>query len=725
MFTAKSFTMLSSFCGFASAKLFSAQVTHQRQVIRDSRTLRFFLLFVASCFTLLDAIKQDAYNASLINYALPRELQNTKRISTLLVMNDVSVTIVQMFVIGLFEQRVTPFVWGGLNFFTSIVAWLMFASPNLVRGELIGLFFVRACNVRYATMIHWFGPYYFKHTVATQFFIALLPYLLKLPLFHLYREIVFSHQIDMTIAAATLYGIFCLWYFLLSRKTESRLCLEENRFDDRPRQNCRLDTETCYCDYCATELTLISQAKAQHALDQHAMWQHAQDRHAIHQRAEDRRAMAQYAEDQQVKAQHGQEPYTQDPRLPAPSKLQPPLASPPSPLPPSPPSVRSALSTLNKPSLWQLSSAADVERAEASKVALRSLSSDDVETSRKISIDRRDQRTAKRPCVSEPVFMSRTKTPPAADAERSRRKAGSWLANAACTLFLAGVYYDFRMFDTFANQVLHIDFTYEMIYVHFGLYCTVFLVNVAYNATKNLFRLRLSRRLDHESTEYCLRMHVLRYGFAMFSFAGVLLGRIAFLAMQLELTEPSFPRLVSCLCLGGLGGNVQPLLAEMMFRQRAALTTLANKPSSTPPNSLLRKPIVRNQIVALPSAAFAPTPLTTSLPSTKLAPFAKVQNSDKCDATVDIAVSFALAGEPKSHERGLLTRFWKAHSDQIFKWIYIDGRNLVNLMMLGVWLLIWSMIDTWWFTSTTIVLVFTSMLLFNLYFFRMIANAVK
>lgn len=450
------------------------------------RPLRYLLLLAFSFYTLMDAIKLDAYNAALLRLVLPanQSTWTVKQVSAILVTSEVNFAVIQMFVIGLMEQYVPPSIWCTINCFLTLAVWFLFDRPDLSLSTMIAVFLFRSLNVRYAVLVHWFGDKYYKYTMAIQFFISVFPHLLKLPLFHYHRAIVFEEQFVVGTIGGIVYGMIACTIFWYWRGTT-------------------------------------------------------------------------YPEEE-------------------------------------------ALAMME----------------QTTKVAM--------------SVERR---------------------------KRNNRpdKTGSWLANFACTLFLAGVYYDFPMFTTYAKVVLNLDITYEMVYVHVGLFSAVFFVNIAYNLFKHLYRRWLRR--SHTRSETLRQMNRSRFVFVVISYACVLVSRVMFLLLQLY-AFPSFSLLVLCACLGGLGGNVQPLLAELMFRQRSNgdVTGLCPPP---PPSKFSRK------------------------------------------------------DEPNN----ALRRHWKLHSDQFFKWMYVDGRSIVNLCLLLVWVGVSSLVGSWWFTVNALSLILVSFGLFLYYYF--------
>lgn len=251
-------------------------------------------------------------------------------------------------------------------------------------------------------------------------------------------------------------------------------------------------------------------------------------------------------------------------------------------------------------------------------------------------------------------------------------KNGSWRCNAACTLFLAAVYYDFPMFATYANTVLGFDLTYDIVYVHIGLYAVVFSVNVFYNVFKAIFRRELLR-LNITPNERAKKMNNARGFFVFASYVGVFVSRVLFLYLQIS-RRASFALLVLCVSLGGLGGNVQPLAAELMFRQRAQSNQQREK--------------------------FAKNAGFHQLNQCKLEPIREETSS------------FA------ERVRFSLNAVWRRHSDQIFKWMYVDGRNVIDLLLLSLWLVCGDFVGSWWFTANTIVLLVISSILFFTYFFQ-------
>lgn len=444
----------------------------ERQLVSRNRCFRYVLLVTASYFTLLDAIKQDAFNSALLAYLFPDEPNRTsKQIASALVTHDILLTIVQMLVIGLLEQFVRPSIWCTFNLLTTICCWTYFSAPTLSLGNLLLIFIVRCFNVRYSMLVHWFGPLYFKYTMAVQFFVSVLPYLLKLPLFHYYRAVVFERQIELLAGAVV---VFCLLVSMLLRELPTAVMVAAN----------------------------------------------------------------------------GQS--------------------------------LSSSTTRNRPD-----------------------------------------------------------------------KTGSWISNLSCSCFLAAVYFDFRAFDAYANRRLGYDITYDMVYVHVGLFVTVFLMNLVYNLFKTMYR-RHMRLQELDRTTQTQRMNRARFAFVLFSFFGVTFSRCLFLALQLDTArQPSFSLLAVCVCLGGLGGNVQPLLAEFMFRQRTV-----------------------------------PPPLVSLYDTTEEA------------------------------SRTRRARWWSRHSDQIFKWVYVDGRNLINVPLITLWFIVGPLVGPWWFTVNTIVLLVVSCLLFLVYYIR-------
>jgi hypothetical protein len=447
----------------------------EQSLAAKHRPLRYLLLVAFSYFTLMDAIKIDAYNAALLRLILPtnQTTWTVKQVSAVLVTSEVNFAAIQMIVIGLVEQNVPPSIWCTVNFFLSLAAWFLFDQPDLGLTAMIVLFLLRSLNVRYAVMVHWFGDKYFKYTMAVQFFISVFPHILKLPLFHYHRAIVFQEQFLLGAIGTVIYGLVActiFWYW--------------KGYDNE--------------DGCGGGT------------------------------------------------------------------------------------------------------------AAASAVPEK---------------------------ISGPD------------------KTGSWLSNFACTFFLAGVYYDFPMFTTYAKIVLGLDITYEMVYVHVGLFTSVFFVNVWYNLFKHCYR-RWLRSCELTAYEILRRMNRARFLFIVISYVSVLISRVTFLLLQLYV-YPSFTLLVMCACLGGLGGNVQPLLAELMFRQRSRTKSMIG--------------------------------------------------------------GLSMKRERMS-ENGLRRR-WKQHSDQIFKWMYVDGRSVMNLFLLLVWITVSNYVGSWWFSANTISLILLSFALFLYYYY--------
>lgn len=162
-------------------------------------------------------------------------------------------------------------------------------------------------------------------------------------------------------------------------------------------------------------------------------------------------------------------------------------------------------------------------------------------------------------------------------------KSGSWCCNVASVTFITGIHYDVHMFGAYANKRLKFNYTYDMTYVHIGLYVTVFLNNLVYNAFKRFY----AKRLSGQSDDFARQAHAMnraRFAFTIVGYALALISRSAFLVLQLHPT-PSLYMLVICVCLGGMAGNVHPILAEFMFRQRtipsARLDTRSSGSSST------------------------------------------------------------------------------------------------------------------------------------------------
>lgn len=162
-------------------------------------------------------------------------------------------------------------------------------------------------------------------------------------------------------------------------------------------------------------------------------------------------------------------------------------------------------------------------------------------------------------------------------------KSGSWCCNVASVTFITGIHYDVHMFEAYANKRLKFSYTYDMVYVHIGLYVTVFLNNLVYNAFKRLYAKRLSGQ-SGDSARQAHAMNRARFLFTIVGYALALISRSAFLVLQLHPTR-SLYMLVACVCLGGMAGNVHPILAEFMFRQRTIpslrLDTQSNDSAST------------------------------------------------------------------------------------------------------------------------------------------------
>jgi hypothetical protein len=477
------------------------RIRGEQFLVSQNRSLRYLLLLVFSYYTLMDAIKLDAYNATLLRTVLPSPSSNwtIKEVSSVLVTSEVSFAAIQVVVIGLIEQYVPPSVWCTINFFLSLAAWFTFDRPNLGLARLVTLFVLKAFNVRYAVMVHWFGARYFKYTMAVQFFVSLLPHIVKLPLFYFDRTVVFGQQFLIGAVAVLLYGLLACSLFW---------CWRTHEIPDYTGEEFELERRRYIDGFC------------------HPM------------------------------------------------------------------------------------------------------------------VDR--------------------------DVQYKPDKRGSWICNIACTLFLSGVYYDYPMFTTYAKVILQLDITYEMVYVHVGLFTAVFIVNVAYNIFKYSYR-RWLRSHDSSMAYIARQMNSARFWFIVSSYLCVLLSRMGFLLLQLY-GYPSFLLLVTCACLGGLGGNVQPLLAELMFRQRAQRgPSLEADATATLTNRYYRNGSKRGFY--------------------------------QCHRTID----------------GIRSG-WKNHSDQLFKWMYVDGRSVMNLLLLFVWLAVSSLVGSWWFTVNTISLILLSFTLFLCYY---------
>lgn len=470
------------------------QILHERKLVAKNRVLRMLLLIIASFFTLMDVIKTDAYNHALLDYFFPDVAKrNAKEIASLFVTNEVLLAIVQMFVVGLTEQYVLPSAWCLINFSCSMLVWFYFSDPHLGLIGLLVVFGLRSLNVRYSMIVHWFGDNYCKYTIAVQFFIAVFPNIIKLPIFYWYRQIVFDCQMLVALAGGIAAVVFFATFLML--KSAHGLIVENKR-------------------------------------------------------------------------------------------------------------------------------------------------------------------------VSEDVSVEQLSIPSAGI------KDGSWRCNLASTLFLAAVYYDFPMFATYANTVLGFDLTYDIVYVHVGLFSVVFSVNVFYNIFKAIFRRQLLR-MNITPNERARQMNCMRCFFVLASYIGVIISRVLFLYLQLSQIA-SFPLLILCSSLAGLGGNIQPLSAEFMFRQRAN----ANRQKLRFANNA--------GYYQLNRCALEPISEETSC-------------AEKCRISSSV--------------------FWRKHSDQIFKWMYVDGRNVVGLFLLLLWLLFADLVGSWWFTTNTLVLLLISSGLFFTYFF--------
>lgn len=463
----------------------SAIDAERRRLFQRNRSLRYLLFIVASYHTLLDALKLDAYNSALLDHFLPATSRSVKNVSSILVINEISLALLQMCVIGLLEQLALPSIWCVINLAVSSVGWVFFDSPQPSVVSLGVLFLLRALNVRYSMMVHCFGPNYYKHTVAVQFFIHVLPHLVKLPLLRLVPEIVFAHQLPMLYVALVLHGLlFC------------GLLYGQRHSDERERASGHSDEDEC-----------------------------------------------------------GSAPQSSD-----------------------------------------------------------------------------------------------------------RHKRLSWLCNIACSLFLAGVYFDFPMMIAYAHLELGYDLVYDMVYVHLCLFLTVFTVNLVYNATKRIYRRYLAAQQCDRHTRL-RRLVAFRMYCVGISYVGCFVSRLLFLVLQLQPSDRAWLPLTRnvwfavTLCLAGLGGNVQPLLAEFMFRQRA---------SSINWHEYLR-----------------------------------------CNTRIDF-------GTVAVHNDD----FCERHADQLFKWMYVDGYRVIDAVLLAVWLLVGTHIGTWWYTANALTMVGLSGALFLCYYYQ-------
>lgn len=197
----------------------------RRRLYRHQRWLRYVLFIVVSYHTLLDVLKLDAYNAALLDHFLPagnRTAAAAKDVVSVLVINEVSLAVLQMLVIGLLEQLALPSVWCVINLAVSSVGWVCFDAPLPTATSFAAVFAIRALNVRQSMMVHWLGPRYHRHTIAVQFFVCVLPHMVRVPLIRLVPDIVFGHQLTMLYIALGLHGLLvcCILYGLRHRRDE-------------------------------------------------------------------------------------------------------------------------------------------------------------------------------------------------------------------------------------------------------------------------------------------------------------------------------------------------------------------------------------------------------------------------------------------------------------------------------------------------------------------------
>lgn len=520
-------------CSTFHGNVTAAMIDLDQTLMANNRLLRYTMFVTFAFFTFLDVLKVDAYYSALLYTMIDNASHNstnTKQISSILVANEVMIAFIQMLVVGILEQYFLPSIWSFVNFLITILTWMTFDSPHVSPSRFLLIFFLRALNVRYSVIVYWLGKRYDSYTMVVQFFISLLPSIMKLPLFHFYRQIIiFGLQFELLLAAIAAFVIFVSAYSLyVTRLTASQVMSEQ--------------------------LLQLRQ-----------------------------------------------------------------LSSSSSPQPPPPESL----------TLQQISFCTETDRNNSNRTMTRAIYD----------------------------------------------KSGSWLCNLACVLFLSGVYYDFPVFTTFAVVYLNYDITYDIIYVHIGLFVTVFFMNISYNIFRVLHRRYLCRLYGHNNNvEIEIHRNEKRYLFAMISYVCVILSRVCFLMLQL-FEYPSATILTVCICFAGLGGNVQPLLAELMFRQR-------NQPQCTSSR------YNRSRAAYHRSAGITDEPNCNDDLRTRVARW--------------------------------LERHWRTYSNQAFKWFYIDGKSIVNLLLLAVWMSLYNYIGPWWFSANSILLLLVSMTLFVVYYRRYI-----
>lgn len=555
----------------------------------------FVLLGIACLFTFVDSLKSDAYYAALLQHiTLPWSSTVEHAIGTIIAANDVCAALCQAVLIGCIESRVTPIAWCFANLTITPIAWLAFPAPSPITPVRIAVLFVlRSINVRYSMVVKVLGAKrYAEMTVLVQCAVAVLPQLLKLPVYYWFRWFVFDGIAYLCVAGSC--TIVLVWFALATMARYSSLERQSRRGSSgnggngdggdrrRPIRTCQHhNSRSRFNDLsfpCFTTPSNPSPTPSTHS----------------------------------------------GPVLLSPLSLSHQLPLVPSSLPPSPPLPPAPPLPFTATPLATL--------------------------------------------VFSPNQSSCTSPTPAVHRAKSVKSRylfalhPTWFCNLSCILFLAAVYHDYAMFAAYANQRLGFDLTYDVAFVYAYIHVTVLVVNILLL----LRRVVCSAWSLSSSVSLCISDGLIGIAFGVLFF-----GRLLFLWLQLEehgiaasITshdhdrdrddQPRLLLLILVAISSGAAGNLQPLLAERMFHDRAMVYEYEREHDHQ-----------------------------------------QTRDNDECVSPFD----------PQSRHPRRSPRH-----QQLFKWLYLDGRHLVNAVMLLV-----ASILPIYLTANTIALIVCSAVAFVVY----------